>query len=967
MGRTSSRQQRIEVIGRCLGVLSYEIQSGNLAGLTSLNVIAEDILCPILAMIFEAPDLASTNKAAPNSDTIDLYSSAKQLGIQITSDTSAGKVKSTLDGALAGQWSETLAHLKFLLLSPTVTKRDKSTRESWLAATPTGLEFDPNEDVVEGVPSLLKLIRPLSDEALSTVASLLDSSVFGHQYRDVAGCAAVLTANQLRYMQDIGKYIPDLYIEAKGAKDLARCFVHPVLFLGWTLDQLDQLDFEVYAKELALAGIGTLTLPESAALRASASYEDVIRAAVDLKASLEKLQSLVEAVHGGVYDKAKSLEKRIPQDRLFYYEEVKYQLYNRSWRLRTKLAEIIDALTCITARVLVFTTHAGQGKTMFTCDVVSRTLQGHGVTAAFLTGHYASQQGDVPFHTVLERLLFGTSELTANALLTLLNDYAHHKGKPFVIVIDGLNEHNRISQFAGQLHRLIADSAAFPFVRFFLTCRSEFFDTRFSVLAGPPVKDMLFRTDEIESSFDAKMRSEMVEQHLDYFEIAPYRVSGEVRKDLERDRILLRLFCEAYSPNGGDSETRFIPSLYRREVFGKYLSQRLCEAARLFHESTGEPIERARRRLGELLAEIADRMLTSGTYSQLPIDQMSAANLDVLDYLLGEEILLRRDLSPTAGILPSLTETVTFTFDEFRDYLLAERLGTYVFQNSPDEFDRLAKEARQSAEPLAEGITRFLFHLARAPGNEKLYQHCESLGILQDAFIPEVFNSPPSDERADDVPAVKAILAAYESRVDYLNLSKDFDHAKQARAHAAAMILVRRWNRDVYPHLNLDVLLDVTEELDLGPINVVTSCFGWHDGFPLAASCRTLLGILLKEFEQKNDANAVSTIGRLLVVLLPMEDPGNMDTPAYQALDHLYQASPEAGQRVLLRGIEEGLTASRTYLWRLAAKHVMCQRLFDRLAPQATADSAVEGSRGFEARRFLEIAKARLSEGANEK
>lgn len=953
MAVAEPRQQRLDTINRCLGILSYMLKSGNLAGLTSLNSIAEDILCPILAIILRAPDLKSANVAAANTDTIDLYSSAQHLGVQITTDSSAGKVTSTLAGVPKGQWAGQLERIKFLILTPDQTRREQATKTKWQESAPPGLPFEPDNDVIDGATSLLRLIKPSTDDDLTAISDLLEASVLGKEFRDVAAGAATLTEGQLRYQRESLKYIPELFVEARGAKDLARCFVHPILFVQWLLDELDQLELENYSRALVLAGLEGLAVPDLEQYRNPNSWDKAIEQSKELLTAVTRIGEYLGIVSDGVYDKTGQFQKTVRKERLIYFEETKYSLHSNAYMLIRRLDEIKDALTCVVSRVLVFTTTAGQGKTMFICDLVDRCLSGHGVPTAFLTGHYIAQQGGQPVHSVLERLLFGTAEMTSAELLTLLNAHARRLDKPFVIAIDGLNEHSKTLSFSEQLHRFVTDALPFTNIRFLFTCRSEFYAVRFSSLAAPPVYDVLHRSDEIDWSLRDRRRSQMVDKHFDYFGVADHRVSLEVEKALEQDRILLRLFCEAYGARTGDTSADYIPSLYRLEVFGRYLDSRLSAAAVSRQATTHEPVESARRRLDDTLLEIATQMFATGKFSELPITSLSNERADILDYLLGEEILLRRDLSASGGVLTSVAETISFTFDEFRDFILADYLAHHVFESDPNRFEAAVTQARTDAKPIAEGITRFLFHFARQPGHETLYDTCNRLGLLESAFIPEVFNAPTGTVSADDVKRVSAVLSLYRSTRTH-GREREIDYEKNHQAHKAALILVARVNEEVYPQLNLRLLLDVVEKSDPGPWNLITSCFTSHEGFGLVASCEAIgRGVQELAESAKGKQERVEILIRLLVALLPVQDDGSLDTPAFLALDEVFSAHPGLALPAILRGRLSGFKASWPYLWRLAARFAAEPDAYGQMAEYAAIDADAADSLGVEASRYL--------------
>lgn len=62
-----------------------------------MNIVAEDVMRPILALVFDLPNLTNMNSSDKNSAGVDLGDREAGVAIQITSRTDNEKVKDMLD------------------------------------------------------------------------------------------------------------------------------------------------------------------------------------------------------------------------------------------------------------------------------------------------------------------------------------------------------------------------------------------------------------------------------------------------------------------------------------------------------------------------------------------------------------------------------------------------------------------------------------------------------------------------------------------------------------------------------------------------------------------------------------------------------------------------------------------------------------------------------------------------------
>ena len=84
---------------------------------------------------------------------------------------------------------------------------------------------------------------------------------------------------------------------------------------------------------------------------------------------------------------------------------------------------------------------------------------------------------------------------------------------------------------------------------------------------------------------------------------------------------------------------------------------------------------------------------------------------EALYTLLDEELIIRRDATPPESD-PTPNDTINFTFDEFRDFMLSQYLVQKVFPRSQDEFIEIISRTNPEREQPIEGLKRFCFFRA---------------------------------------------------------------------------------------------------------------------------------------------------------------------------------------------------------------------------------------------------------------
>lgn len=901
-----NNQEMLEEISRGLALLALQTAAENLAGLYSKNRLAEDLILPVARLIFAAPDMRNANAAQLNSAHVDLVSDGARLAIQVTTERAAAKITSTLTGFLEDGLDKNYDRLVFFLLTPNLPNFQKPTRDAWTTLCKDRLAFDASRDII-GPLQLLPLIQALPQEQFEEAYKIISKSVVGKDFIDVEAQIENFSSRTLAYEANSGKYIPNVFIETRDTKQLARLFCHPVLFLQRHLEEWPSHAVEGWNEFLAKIGQPTLPVPDSASITDTNTLVGAFAASAKVPGLFADLRSRIS--HYGDSSARKIPIEQVPVNSRPYYEANSWSLTNGlGYGLRYMIDDFVEEAEVPSKRFFLLTGRAGQGKTNFVCDLVDSFLSKHRVVTALLpVRRLALQQGN-SLGAKLAELLFDGKVKSFSECAALLSDTAKRTERPFVLILDGLNEHPQGPTFARELELLLHDFLAYPYLKILMTCRSEFFQQRFGNLERDSLKPHLFVHHAIEHHLENEEREDLIEAYFAFFGVESSLVSDGVVERLQQDVLLLRFFCEAYGARGKDSDyvQPRVRGIYRDEIFELYLTHKLkvIEDAVAIEGSTAGSQQPPIKQIRRVMEICLKHMLETWQFSNVPVTIIPAELNEAFERLLEEELIIRRDAPANSGFFTPSDETINFTFDEFRDFLLAQYLVQNVFVSDRQAFERyLAKTTPSDASPL-EGLKKFLFFVSRKEGQGAFLESYRKHQWYLDVFYSEIFNVPQELLDANDVDLVKDRLFGG----DWV-------------AHQVAVQLAVNWYCEGYAHLNLDLLLDTLAECDDGQfkqiaIDSFSERMQRNRGASAEAFAEFVVSKILPEYDFA-PASPERVLFEFLSYLLPVDGSPLLDSPAFRALRRAMETNPDFVEEVLMESLNVKFTFHRPYVWRL--------------------------------------------------
>jgi len=930
-------------ISGSLTTLTLRVRMEALAGLGSRNKVAEHMLLPVFRRVYRAPSLANANTLAANFPGIDLYDPSSGLGVQITSESAASKITKTIETMVAE--TVPLKRLVIALVADRTPKFAAKTRAKWKAATQGHFGFEPEADVLASDRLLARIaLLPLTE--IVAVAAELRALVDGTHMIHLLPHLRQQVEAQLAEEQRVPRYIPDVFVETQETKYQARCFAHPALFARRIAGWFDRQPFAALNRLATMSGLPPVTTPSTGALAAADTPEGAVAAARTFMGDLERLDATLAAytkigTEGGA---------DVPRDavRAHVLDETRHYIEMRASGMQNRLSDRLTELRCVAARLFLLTGPAGQGKTNFLCDFTERFLLPHGVPCAYVTTRQLSRMPHPDLTEVVRSLLFPAAVASLEEGLTTLAAACTERRQPFVLVIDGLNEHPDVRVFAGQLEHLLDTLVRYSHVRVLMTCRSEFLTQRFGTLLSGPLAPFLHLSEAHGRRFNEGQHRELVERYFQFFKVQPSLVSRHVIDLLRRDVLLLRFFCEAYGARGRDStyEQPLVSGIYRDEIFRSYVEGKMGRAqdAVANDRSAPRPLVRTAE-IRRVLSLVAAHMLETGQFTDVPRTVVPAALDAELTALLDEGLVLRHDLGPAPALLAEPSELLNFTFDEIRDFLLAQHL-LGVHKRNPGEFADLVAAQQRTAAQSIEGVQRFLFYASRVPTNRAFFESYRAYPWYAAVYDTEVFAVPPTHLDADDRRIVEEALAAGGARAQYF-----------------ARKLALSWESSVFPVLNLDVLFAVARRADPSFFtDVIVPAFSrtsYGKDSLGEAFCGYVETEVLPTFAPDQE-RAYDPIFRLLLLLLPIGATPTLDSPALAVFRQVILAHPAYALRLLQEALHEGQRWHRGFLWRLLSAATPAIHDPAALIAAAQADAA-DGSSAALIRREAEWFLGRVS------
>ncbi|GAB4015032.1 hypothetical protein GCM10028808_39230 [Spirosoma migulaei] len=573
---------------------------------------------------------------------------------------------------------------------------------------------------------------------------------------------------QIKKQINSGKYINDTFIETGEQKDYLRYASDSILFSKKCFEEIIGMDFRLLNKLLKKLGKNEFNLD----FHKYCDFEKTITISNSARLLNEWFKHL-----------------SIKQQEI---KELDISS-NDKYKFENKFRDRVDSLKFLISKVIIINETAGQGKTNFLCDFTENFLLTREIPTIFLTGNEI-QASDLRT-SILKRIFPDSNNFSFADLLSCLKNICYDQNKFFVIVIDGLNENVNSRLLSQNLEILISELLENDFVRIIMSCRTEYYEKNFvNFETSSFAKEMQKITSLISRNPDNELKKKLFETYFYHFNIEYRSISDKAYNQLVSNFLLLRIFCEVYQ----NEKLDYIDNIYKEELFEKYYIQKSEQINHHLKENDDFKIQ-GTFDIKNFITSIITRMIERKEYVNIPLDEIINDPKDREMYVrfLDENILVKRDIQDSEKGIFTPSESVNFTFDEFRDFLISRYLIEKLYRDSKDDFIIFIESQINEKSALLEGCSTFLFYISRRTTDKTL-------------------NSIISNQKWFDYVFSKCIFSIKDSQVtqEDKNLLKQNIINGTEFGNSLIFNLITRFKEEYYKNLNISFLFSILRELD---------------------------------------------------------------------------------------------------------------------------------------------------------
>lgn len=769
-----NRDDHLNNIAKHFGRLTHEIRALNAIGRFDINSVAEDFLIPVLKVAFTCPDLRNQNEIQMNFPAVDLGCRTTRTSFQVTTDASSGKAEKTLKKFHEHDLDKLFDRVYIFAL----TEKQSAYKAGALtcAIADLTIRFYPAEHIID-VSDLLSQIRRLDTRDLERIDAYLASGWAERdrhmRFREQLDKFLEFSTNKIELEKRSRKYIPSIFVETHSTKEEVRLFANPLFFYRKIQDNLVRLDYGHLNSRMRMAREPEFVLELDRTL---------LTETPSTFAELDGWLNRVGEAIAHELPKVRPLSWRRDEDEGAYqpvngktpeWEIVRFPAESLANGLTSRLQDALGLIGLIQKKIFLVTSMAGQGKTNFVCDLVENQFRSFAIPCLFIPARELNSYA--PGKRVFEYISnnrYSPDVTRIHEYLKLFNDVALETSKPFLIVIDGINEVADLNAFSDELKAFLSAVCQYDMVKVIITCRSEFFDGKYASMLDEQFAVNIHRVGDLRSKMTERSKNRLLNSYLDHFKIKG--VFSRVAEDfLKSDLLLLRIFCERYEA----SDIGYMTDIYKGDLFEQYLLKKIKSFP-----------QHLQAKALPTLYRIVTAMFDTDDFAKLSVRSFTAEEQEVVRRFVDDDVILRQEIG-AEGLSALGDLAISFTYDELRDFVIAYKL--VVGDANGDAGSLRAALATLPGRPIYEGVYRYVYLLARKANDVAAIAACESCPDFVEHFSLNVHLLPPAVQTHDDVERVKALLA---------------DSSASERLRRAAWFLVHR--PDTTELLNITILRD---------------------------------------------------------------------------------------------------------------------------------------------------------------
>ena len=438
------------------------------------------------------------------------------------------------------------------------------------------------------------------------------------------------------------------------------------------------------------------------------------------------------------------------------------------------------------SNIFMITAKAGQGKTNFVCDFTENFLW----KKEFITLYFNAKDFNVFSMEDYVREIIVNNKYNIEEIKKLLHEIRIKENKDIIIIIDGLNENANIAEFREKLTLFIENFKID--CKYILTCRKEYFEERYSKLLEHFNEKELYKKEIINKVRNDIQKERLFYGYFDFFNLSFSNISIKVFEALTEDTLLLRTFCEAYGDASSDKKITLptMYDIYKYDVFKTYFDKKFIN----IKENKVKDVEICEKSSYEkILSDIAKYMIYNKKYTDISKVQINSfVNEQLLKEIIDEDIVFREDIIIKKGLREKEELVINFTFDEFRDYLIANYLLELFGTIDNDEYFNLINDITNNSSEVIEGVQKYLFYQGKVYNDEEFDKLLFNQSWYDNVFLENIYSLEEKYILDEDIDKLYTVF-------------------KKGVKYSAVIInnLIYRYSLQCFSKLNIQTLIDM--------------------------------------------------------------------------------------------------------------------------------------------------------------
>ncbi len=676
-----------------------------------------------------------------NFPAVDLGCRTSRISIQVTSDHSSSKVSETLRKFKAHNLHNDFDKLYVYVL--TEKQHSYNSKELTDAVSNSLISFDVSKDIID-YRDLAKRLGDISTEKLEVVSDYLEREFIKSdkalKFRVNLDAFLDVSRQKIEEEKRTKKYIPSIFVETSDVKDEMRYFANPMFFYRKIDEEFMRIDGEDINKILRMAKITPIEIGE-AGKQCLAAPNDLVELQehfIQQSAKIEALKTIISPF-SWYYKKE---ERFVPSDYLTgYWDVFRYSIQSIGSGMVNSLENLLEKIKIAQAKIFLITGMAGQGKTNFICDLIENQYRVFEIPTIFIPARSLNNfSGHNRILSYIINNRYSPKFDNIHELFYLLSEVAIECKKPFIIAIDGINEVGDLNEFVAELRVMFDALCQYEFIKVVITCRNEFFEQKFSDVFTGNITEHLYRVKDLRKEMSVCNKSRLLDAYIHHFRIKAV-FSNSSSEFLKNDLLLLRIFCEINEGN----DIGHVSDIYKGNVFESYLIMKIKDF----------PIHLQQKVL-KTIYKICARMLEIEDFSHISLDGFEYDKLIIIERLIGEDIILRREV-PTTGLASVGIENISFTYDELRDFLLAYYIVLELGKTDAEKVSEIMEKI--SGWSIYEGFFRYIYILSRKHSCNTIQIMCEEFNDFNSHYLNNLSLLSADIQTEEDVRRLNAILS----------------------------------------------------------------------------------------------------------------------------------------------------------------------------------------------------------------